>query len=91
MPPGARPAYDALSASLEHWSECWRFAAALGGVSLEGMRLFLDPRRLRERWLAELSCQMDVYLRSPVFLEFMGLNFKLMARTRRFVLPPSRD
>jgi hypothetical protein len=88
---GAQPQPAALPGSFQHWLECCQLVGALGGASLESLRLLSDQRLLRERWLATLSHDLDRYLRSSAFLEMMGLNVKLMALSMRLVLRPSRQ
>jgi hypothetical protein len=63
------------------WLESLRHVAALGRGSMAVAAVFWDPRRLRSRWLADLSQAMDAYLRSPAFLDLMDHNFKGMIRS----------
>jgi hypothetical protein len=47
-----------------------------------GLELLFDPRRLRQCWLAELSRALDLYLRSPVFLEWLRCSLTAMNEAR---------
>jgi len=71
----------------EHWLDGWRYAAALGRGSLAALATVWNPRQVRSWWLAHLSQNIDVYLRSPAFLELMSCNLKTMTRSARMVLP----
>ena len=46
-----------------------------------------DPRRLRTRWLTDLSRGMDLYMRSPVFLGLMQQSLGAMTRASRLFFP----
>ena len=51
MPAEKNDRHDHFSVFTEPWLGLWRWAAVLGGASLEGVALFWDPRPpTRPRW-----------------------------------------
>jgi hypothetical protein len=71
--PAIGPAPDA-------WLEAWRGAIALGWDSLGELGALADPRRFRDRWLADLRQLTVDTLRSPAFLALVKFNLTLLAR-----------
>jgi hypothetical protein len=88
-PPAGTPerAADPMQALLEPWMQWWRQAGALGYSNWNAAAFFYDPRQLRNAWLADLTRSMDVYLRSPAFLDWLRASLSLMARPTALASP----
>lgn len=80
MPTVAHDGFDSPPSYARRWQGIWRFAALLGGASLEGAALFWDLAPPSGDSLAALSEAVERYMRSPAFLNIMKYSLKVMNR-----------
>ena len=69
--------------SVEQYLEFWRQAAAVGRGSLAAASMLLDPRPLRNMWVAHLTQVTDRFLRSPECLELMKHSLRVLSTPGR--------
>ena len=73
---------------MEQYLEFWRQAAVLGRGSLVAASLLMDPRPLRNLWLAHLTQVTDRFLRSPECLALMKQSLRTLSTPGRSTPPP---
>jgi hypothetical protein len=69
---------DPPAALTEPWLELWAHGAAMSRATQAAAALLYDTRDWRSLWLRYMSRGMDLYLRSPAFLELMGSSLRAM-------------
>lgn len=80
MPTVAHDGFDSPPSFARRCLGIWRFAALLGGASLEGAALFWDLEPPSADSLAALSEAVERYMRLPAFLNIMKYSLKVMSR-----------
>jgi hypothetical protein len=80
-----------LKSILDFWSEALRLTAGQSQVLMRGLGEATDMETLRKRWLETLAESLDLYMRSPVFLETMKHHFEVLTQVQSTAEDLSRD
>jgi hypothetical protein len=64
----------------DQWLVWERQAASVSWGGMAAAALLWDYKRLRHFWLTELSRSVERYVRSPVFIETMGANLRVLGK-----------
>jgi len=75
-------AIDPFSAITGFWSQWLEQSSRGTQAMMEAMQTTCDPQQLQGRWTDALARSIDDFLRSPVFLETMSRNLKMMTELR---------
>jgi hypothetical protein len=68
---------------LDLWAQYVQQSTAQSRALVDGMQAMADPQRLQQHFLETLADSLDKFMRSPVFLEAMRQNLKVMTDLKR--------
>jgi hypothetical protein len=83
---GVKPdaAADPANALFSLWTQ-WLEQSVHGSQAvMEAMQAAGDPQQLQRRWLDALSRSIEDFMRTPVFMEAMSRNMKVMTDLKAF-------
>jgi hypothetical protein len=68
---------------IDLWAQFVQQSSAQSRAVIEGMQALADPQKLQQRFLEALADSLDKFMRSPVFLETMRQNLKVMTDLKK--------